>query len=192
MKIVIPEDCKTVHVLFSGGVDSTILLYLLLLEKQNRGELDIICYGLQMSKHGAQYLRCQQILNVLEEKFNTKIPFRTFTQKFILRKFVERLLSVNNGCVFSGCNKVLDVLNPTNYIPGDTPPVRGNPFNEFHVRPFIDMDKKQIISYYIQYDIKDLFNLTYSCGFNQQTPCGDCYFCLEREWGIMHSKLLQG
>jgi 7-cyano-7-deazaguanine synthase in queuosine biosynthesis len=184
MQVKVPSECNKIHVLFSGGVDSTMLLYLLLLEKQNRSELDIICYGLQMSKHGAQYLRCQQILNVLEEKFNTKIPFRTFTTRFILRQFVERLLSVNDGCVFSGCNKVLDFLNPTNYIPGDTPPVRGNPFNEFHVRPFIDMDKKQIVSYYVQYNEMELLKLTHSCGIHMEVPCGGCYFCLERAWAM--------
>jgi tRNA(Ile)-lysidine synthase TilS/MesJ len=46
MEIRIPENCKKIHVLFSGGVDSTLLLYLLLLEKQQRPDLEIKCYGL--------------------------------------------------------------------------------------------------------------------------------------------------
>lgn len=184
MNLYIPEDCKKVHVLFSGGVDSTILLYLLLLEKQNRPELDIQCYGLEMFTNSEKFNRCKRILAVLEEKFNVKLTFTNFNRRFILREFVKLLLSVNEGYVFSGCNKVLDFLNPKNYIPGDTPPVRGNPFNEYHIRPFIDMDKKQIISYYVKYDVLDLFDMTYSCGFNFETPCNDCYFCLERMWGL--------
>jgi len=184
MNLYIPEGCKKIHVLFSGGVDSTLLLYLLLLEKQKHNDLEIKCHGLQMHKNSIKANRCKSILNVLEQKFNTKIYFNTFNKKFIIRDFVKLLLSVEEGCVFSGCNKVLDFIQPVNYIEGDTPPVRGNPFNEFHIRPFIDMDKAQIISYYIHYDILELLNLTHSCGFSMEIPCGNCYFCLERIWGF--------
>jgi 7-cyano-7-deazaguanine synthase in queuosine biosynthesis len=183
MEIRVPEDCKKIHLLFSGGVDSTLLLYLLLLQKQQL-DLEIKCYGLLMSKSNINFLRCRKILDVLEQRFNVEIPFQNFDRKFILREFAEMILSVESGYVFSGCNKVLDFLEPTNYIEGDTPPVRGNPFNEFHIRPFIDMDKDEIISYYIKYNILDILEMTYSCGYSMKTPCGNCYFCLERNWGL--------
>ena len=186
MEIRIPEDCKKIHVLFSGGVDSTLLLYLLLLEKQQRSDLEIKCYGLMMAKSTIKYTRCREILDVLEKRFNVRIPFQNFDRKFILREFAEMIMSVEPGYVFSGCNKVLDFLKPTNYIEGDTPPIRGNPFNEFHIRPFINMDKGQIIAYYVRYNILDIFEMTHSCGFNMSTPCGNCYFCLERSWGMEH------
>jgi hypothetical protein len=184
MEIRIPENCKKIHVLFSGGVDSTLLLYLLLLEKQQRPDLEIKCYGLLMSKSNISFIRCRKILDVLEQRFDVKIPFQNFDKKFILRQFAEMILSVEPGCVFSGCNKVLDFLKPTNYIEGDTPPVRGKSFNEFHIRPFIDMDKGEIISYYIRYNILDILKMTYSCGYSMKEACGNCYFCLERSWGL--------
>jgi 7-cyano-7-deazaguanine synthase in queuosine biosynthesis len=184
MEIHIPEDCKKIHVLFSGGVDSTLLLYLLLLEKQQRPDLEIKCYGLMMAKSTIKYTRCREILDVLEQRFKIKIPFQNFDRKFILREFAEMILSVEPGYVFSGCNKVLDFLNPTNYIPGDTPPVRGKAFNEFHIRPFIDMDKGEIISCYVQHNILDILEITYSCGYSMKKTCGKCYFCLERSWGL--------
>lgn len=184
MNLYIPEGCKKIHVLFSGGADSTLLLYLLLLEKQRYKDLEIKCHGLNMHKSSIKLNRCKNILTVLEQKFHTVIDFNTFNKKFILRDFVKLLLSVDEGCVFSGCNKVLDFIEPNNYIEGDTPPVRGNPFNELHIRPFIEMDKSEIISYYIKYDILDLLKMTYSCGFSLEVPCGNCYFCLERSWGL--------
>lgn len=189
MKIEIPSDCEKIHVLFSGGADSTLLLYYLLREIQRNPDIQVACYGLNMQSSGIVYDRCKKILNVLEKEFNSQIFFRTFNKKFILRNFVELLLSVEPGYVFSGCNKVLDFLKPSNYIPGDTPPFRGEPFNEFHIRPFIDMDKSEIISYYIKYDIVNLLNMTYSCGFNLKTPCKNCYFCLEREWALKMCEL---
>lgn len=184
MKIEIPSDCRKAHVLFSGGVDSTLIIYSLLRQYANDPEFQITCYGFSMSRHDIKFQRCVNILNVLESKFNKQILFTSFIKQFILRDFVRMILSVDKGYVFSGCNKVLDFLNPTNYIPNDTPPVRGAPFNEFHIRPFINMDKQEIISYYTKYDILDLLNLTYSCGYSLTTPCKNCYFCLERMWGL--------
>ena len=63
MRIHIPSDCEKIHVLFSGGIDSTILLYLLLLEKQTRPDLEIKCYGLNSFNFGITYSRCKNILN---------------------------------------------------------------------------------------------------------------------------------
>lgn len=184
MSLHIPEDCNKIHLLFSGGADSTILLYLLLLEQQKNPKLEIKCYGLNIVKNGVVFSRSMAILNVMENRFNNKIPFHTLNKKYILRNFVELILSVDSGYVFSGCNKVLDFLKPTIYIPGDTPPFRGEPFNKFHIRPFIEMDKAEILSYYVKHDILDILDMTYSCGANLKIPCDNCYFCLEREWGL--------
>jgi 7-cyano-7-deazaguanine synthase in queuosine biosynthesis len=184
MKIEIPSDCRKAHVLFSGGVDSTLILYSLLLQYANDPEFQIICHGLNMSRQDIKFQRCVDILNVLEHKFNRQILFTPFIKLYILRDFVKMILSVDKGYVFSGCNKVLEFLTPTNYIPHDTPPVRGEPFNEFHIRPFINMDKKEIISYYIKYNILELLNMTYSCGYDSRVACKNCYFCLERRWGL--------
>lgn len=191
MKIEIPPDCEKIHVLFSGGVDSTLMLYLLLLEKQKRPELEIHCYGLNMTKNSIKFHRCQKILTELEDMFNTKLSFKIFTRMYILREFVQHLLTVNDGYVWSGCNKVLEFLQPTNYIQGDTPPVRGKEFNQFHIRPFINIDKKEIISQYINYNILNLLDMTYSCGFSMKEPCENCYFCLERAWGLEMCGLLK-
>lgn len=184
MSLHIPEDCNKIHLLFSGGVDSTILLYLLLLEQQKKPELEIKCYGLNMQKDSILFSKCTSILNTMEARFSTKLSFHTLNKKFILRDFAELILSVDSGYVFSGCNKVLDFLKPTMYIRGDTPPFRGEPFNEFHIRPFIRMDKAEILSYYVKHDILDILDLTYSCGIDLKIPCNNCYFCLEREWGL--------
>lgn len=184
MKIEIPSDCKKAHVLFSGGVDSTLILYLLLLQRASEPDFQIVCYGLNMSRKDIKFQRCVQILKVLEHKFNRQILFTPFIKPYILREFVKIILSIDEGYVFSGCNKVLQFLTPTNYIPNDTPPVRGKPFNEFHIRPFISMDKQEIIACYINYNILELFKMTYSCGYDLTVPCKNCYFCLERRWGL--------
>lgn len=99
-----------------------------------------------------------------------------------IRDAVERILSVYPGVVMTGCNKVVTHFTPTVYIPGDTPPVRGPALNEYHLRPFIDIDKVEILQMYVQENILDLLKLTRSCGRPGLDRCGGCYFCMEREW----------
>jgi len=103
-------------------------------------------------------------------------------KRYLIREVVENILITSGGYVYSGCNKVLtDEFTPTVYIKGDTPPFRGPPFNDHHIRPFIDMDKKEIMELYVNENVLDLLKLTISCGISSE-PCGGCYFCMERKW----------
>jgi 7-cyano-7-deazaguanine synthase in queuosine biosynthesis len=78
------------------------------------------------------------------------------------------------------------------YIKGDTPPVRGKAHGEYHLRPFIELDKTQIMNIYIKENILDLLELTNSCGalINGKTQCGGCYFCMERSWAAKNLNLI--
>lgn len=187
MNIEIPDDCTVAHLLFSGGVDSTLLLYLLAKEQQSRENFTVKCYSMNMGKNTLKYQRCKTIITDIEQLFNVKIHYYATPKKYFIRDFVADILTVEDGYVFTGCNKVLDFLQPTNYIKNDTPPVRGPSLNENHLRPFIEMDKSVIIQAYSTLNIQFLLEKTYSCGFSHVTPCGACYFCLEKEWGTINS-----
>lgn len=182
----IPTDAKKVHLLFSGGLDSTLLLFLLLKEiKETSLEIPVRCYTFS----GTQTAEgITEILNWMTDRFSYPIYHtRTPTKRRYIRSIVEDILAVDEGYVYSACNKVIEgVFFPTNYIPGDTPPVRGEPFNEKHLRPFIHLDKISIIKMYKKNCIENLIPLTYSCGFRPRIigECGKCYFCMEKQWGM--------
>ena len=183
MNISIPDNCKNIAILFSGGMDSTILLYLILekLQEENKTDIIVKCYIMNTGSH--TYENCTKIILKLENIFSRKIYKQKLPRSFI-RDTVKKILDFDGGYVFSGCNKVLDNLNPTVYIKGDTPPIRGPAYNEFHIRPFIDIEKSDIAYTYYEKNLVDLLNMTYSCGANFITPCEGCYFCLERAWAL--------
>lgn len=184
MKIDIPEDCKKISVLWSGGMDSTILLYLLVTQHQ----IPVKCYSMQV---GMETKVCPEILSWFSEKLNMEIPFQ-FLSKYPMRirPAVETIQLIDPSYVYTGCNLVVtDQFTPTKYIKDDTPPVRGPTLNDRHIRPFIDMDKRDIVKMYQTYDVMDLLELTFSCGSPNKTKtefsaCGACYFCMEREWAL--------
>lgn len=183
MRINIPSDCEKINILFSGGMDSSILLYLLLKEREltNRS-VDISCYSFGESSTRKSI---SDVLEYLNNRFTTEIGLTTRSNKYKIRELVDLILSTNGGYVFTGCNKVVeDKFTPTVYIPGDTPPWRGPAFNEKHIRPFIELDKIQILNIYIQEHVLDMLPLTNSCGIQGKVKCGGCYFCLERKWAM--------
>ena len=188
MKIHIPEDCTQINVLVSGGADSALLLYLLVLENRTRN-LPIVCYGMGKRKN---LFHIENVVQWISDNLHVQCRVQITEKFFFIRKFVESILliSESNSYVFSACNKVVEnQFTPTRYIAGDTPPVRGPAFNEMHVRPFIDMDKIEVSELYKHHHLQDLFLKTHSCGTDIHDHCGECYFCLERAWGVDNSGL---
>jgi hypothetical protein len=183
MKIDIPDDCTKIHILLSGGMDSAVLLYLLAKENTSSGRnLPIKCYTMSPNRSlivTKRVLKWFSGRGIITE--HQRLGKRGYTIKFA----VDTILSLEKGYVYTGCNKVLiDEFVPSVYIEGDTPPVRGDVHGEYHIRPFIEMDKTQIMDIYIKENIVDLLELTNSCGalINGKVQCGGCYFCMERSW----------
>jgi len=181
MKIAVYPEYKVTNILFSGGMDSTILLYLLAKEiRQNNHDIKIICNAFGSSINKKNLL---PIINYVRDKFSVDVQLIKIRKMQLIRDIVKSIFEVYRGVVYSGCNKVItDKFTPTKYIPNDTPPVRGPAYNEFHLRPFIDMDKVELMNIYIEEDILDLLKITHSCGTMSESHCGECYFCMERMW----------
>ncbi|MEK9741328.1 MAG: hypothetical protein VW262_09090 [Flavobacteriaceae bacterium] len=190
MKIEIPHDAKKIGVLCSGGVDSTLLLYLLV--KQNlKSNLQIISFS---NVKPDQKTCVENVFSWIKEELNYNL--QNYMVRFgWIRQMVSDILQVYDmDYVFTGCNKVVwdeNEFTPTIVIPHDNPPKRGDPLNEKHLRPFINIDKLEITKLYLDNHILDLLYLTRSCGHTTgySSPCGGCYFCTERKWALSKLEL---
>lgn len=169
-------DSDNYSILFSGGVDSTLLLV-------KYAHLTPRAFTFGQTDEKIDHL-LHPILREVERITGYQYPLTHLKGKLLIRPTVERIQGVYPGYVLTGCNRVLTHLNPTVYIEGDTPPVRGPALNEYHWRPFIDWDKAKIIAEYHKNSHHHLLSLTRSCGLGGYERCGGCYFCLERAWGF--------
>jgi len=179
---MIPNDARKITVLVSGGIDSTLLLYLLAKEiHENKLNVHLDCVSYRGGTVRPSYVRA--IISWIQEKFPLTITYNCSAPRDWIRNVVRDVFNVcHSDYVFTGCNKVVtDQFIPTVYIPDDTPPVRGDPLNERHIRPFIEWDKIEIVRKYIEYDLLDLLKMTASCGVSYN-ECGGCYFCMEKIW----------
>lgn len=178
MIIEIPENTENINILMSGGADSTLLTYLV--SKQTTAP--IILHSLKLPEN-IHHKVLTPIINYFNKKFGDRYQsVHIKKQKFFIRDAAEYILSVYPGVILTGCNKVVTHFTPTVYIPGDTPPVRGPVSTPNHLRPFLNLDKVEILKMYQQENILDLLSLTKSCGLPAMARCGGCYFCMERAW----------
>jgi hypothetical protein len=161
----------------SGGADSTILAYIMATVATHRSPRLFM-----LRSDNIALPRMESIIALIEQKTGYRYPLTVFKEKTFIRPSVEKILGVYDGVVYTGCNRVVEgMFYPTIHIKGDTPPIRGPAFDHRHLRPFIDMDKIDVIMLYKQYKVLDLLALTRSCGLDEGR-CEGCYFCLERKW----------
>jgi len=178
MLIDIPENTENINILLSGGADSTLLTYLL--SKQTTKKIILHTTG---SSDVVHKKIVEPIVTHLKTIFGDRYQINKIKKKdFWIRDAVNFILSVYPGVVLTGCNKVVTHFTPTVYLRGDTPPVRGSVSRPEHLRPFIDMDKVDILKIYQQENILNLLSLTKSCGLSKLPRCEGCYFCMERAW----------
>jgi len=191
MNIVIPKECTAIYLLFSGGMDSSLLLYLIA-EKIHEEKLNIpifcVTFGTNYSTKAVK-----EVFEYVKNKFPIKMQVMHKKGNFLIRDITKKLLMVDTHYVYSGCNKVVEnEFFPTKYIKNDTPPVRGEPYSEKHLRPFINIDKRNILQIYVEKDILSLLDITHSCGISKTEHCGECYFCMEKNWALEAFNLFYG
>jgi len=186
----IPKDSKNIAVLISGGIDSTLLLYLLVKEIKENG-MDVRLDAITFRSGSVFPDNVKKVIKYIEEKFSVHIPYNDKAPRSWIRNVVNDIFRIyNSDYVYTGCNLVVEnEFSPTIYLPDDTPPIRGEPLNERHLRPFIDHDKIQIVEEYIKNDILDLLKITHSCGIYFNKECGECYFCMEKIWATKKLKV---
>lgn len=190
--MMIPADARKIAILVSGGIDSSLLLYLLCKEIHvTQRPINIEAYSMKVH-NPIQVTLTQKIIDYVTSKFPISVPYNHTMRKTLIRNGVKSILEVTQAdYVFTGCNKVIEgEFTPTRIIQDDTPPVRGNPFNHKHLRPFINLDKREIIEIYFKENILDMLPFTLSCGIlensktNELQECKECYFCMEKQWAL--------
>jgi len=182
ISIRVPDDAEHINILFSGGVDSTILAYLLLKEIERTGDPRALeCWIIHRTD--GMIRQTMGVLKWLRDHFPTPIiAGHIVNSRMHIRPLVESTLLTYPGVCYTGCNKVIEGLPMTVIIPGDSPPWRGPALNDRHLRPFIEMTKTDVMRLYVEEGILDLLSLTQSCPSKDR--CGGCYFCLERATAV--------
>jgi hypothetical protein len=178
-------DAKKIGVFVSGGIDSALLYYLLLLEKQKINHdcdiVPLVIFRKEGSKRFAPPIiekinRMVGVDKTFKRLGNTTLPEPEQVTSAVKQAF--QLLKIE--VVFVGV-----ISNrPEHQIGFDLIPV---PDSELVKTPLNNLEKSHIIDLYNQLGIASLLDMTFSCDQSDNTACGTCNGCRERAWGFEQS-----
>lgn len=170
-----------IGVLVSGGIDSALLYYLLLLENLNlENKFTITPYTI-LRKEGSRYY-AQPVINFINKKFN--LPFtglnivgdNTLDEAMQVFSGMREILS-HNDFVYVGA-----IAARPEHLMGWA---KWDPIETFREKyPFAKLEKSHIMDLIFQLNLEMLLTLTHSCAVNEKQPCLKCNGCLERQWGL--------
>lgn len=186
------EPNSTAAIFLSGGLDSAVLLYALLLERE-KTKKNIHFTALTVSKVAAE-LYSQSIVNCLQKRFGqlqhvTGVDNEGSAPGAITEAIRKKLRLHEFDTVYTGINRnpPAELFTPK----GGLSPVRPtrSPHDTLKL-PFLDLYKSHIINLGAQLKIHDLMALTHSCTEQVEGRCSVCFACDERDWGFRENQIL--
>lgn len=163
---------------FSGGLDSTLILYMLIKDKEERNlNTEIHCFTATQCGtkiHSEKVLQLPEFSNKVIHHVNVDNPIQESV------KPVTFHLLDTGWVVYGGSNQV-----PLEKIGGRYPdrPCQ-NPENLNNILPLLFLFKYHIVDAYYKLGIEHVMQVTHTCTEWEYGECGKCYACLEREWAF--------
>lgn len=200
MKIITISDVEIpifegpIGINFSGGADSSLLLYILM---SNITDLiHIFTMASNLKGRSTAIVTSNLIEKMIQLTNNSNIEHHVKYVNEQTRTNITDLPTIfykNNQIIkwYSG----LTANPPEDKVPKNEESILRNPLekrniiNGNKITPFTNINKKKIANLYVELGIMDsLFPLTRSCEvknrINYLGHCGECWWCKERKWGF--------
>jgi 7-cyano-7-deazaguanine synthase in queuosine biosynthesis len=168
---------KTIGIFVSGGFDSALLLYLCCeFGKDNEFHIFVI------DRPNKSLYFNARVLDWINRKFN-----KNLTATLIGNKNAHHSIQVKMA-VIDALKFPLDVLllgdtaNPNELPPG---PKRGKSFSPKILQPFYTSTKDHLVKLALEYNVRELLDITGTCGTGSIPACGTCWPCQEKAWALL-------
>jgi hypothetical protein len=198
------EKYRKIGLLVSGGLDSSLLAYLLhdIKYKTNRNnsfEFFVV------PRPDDSVVHVNRIVDYLDNQFNQ--PKSTI--HIVGRGDLHHSKQVTSGMTEAVLNYDCDIYlsatttNPPELLPNykygffrepdGTPyngPVRKKSYHPKLIDIFWDYTKEDTVKIIKDYDLADIMNLTHTCTGSKSTRCNACWQCCERAWAFKKNNLI--
>lgn len=176
------QNDETHGILLSGGIDSAILLYLLIKTNPN-----IQIQPFTIAKKDGAYLYANPIIDHFNKKFDLKISQTIVVGDPTVYHRLQSTTAVREifkkypvDYLYIGLNR-----NPPELANLPGAPVRDTKTsNPRIVLPFVDLYKHNILEFMYADGQEDLINITHSCTEQSIGRCNQCWQCNERAWAF--------
>jgi hypothetical protein len=190
--ISIPTTVKHIGVMLSGGMDSTILLFLILKEIQdNKINVSLTAFIVPVDRLNAKE-HAYRVINFLENYFQIKINVQVIGSGSLphdLNIKVPSRLILHQKLV----DKLYVGINQNPPVDFGVPQINRRhpdaPIPETVGFPFVKLYKTHILKLYQIFNVLELAHMTHSCGSSADSPCKECFHCFERSWAFTELNL---
>lgn len=173
---------KNYGILLSGGLDSAVLLSVLL--ESNR---DLQIQPFTIPKKDGAIMYADPIIDYFNTAYNASIPHTIHAgnpnehhSRQNVSAIVEIFQKYNIDYLFIAINKIPVELSQ---YPGA--PNRATHSNDPRILlPFVNLTKDEIVSLMFLNNNTELMKLAHSCTEKQTTRCNVCWQCTERLWAF--------
>lgn len=184
---------QRIGVLLSGGMDSAILLFLILTDIKNRNlTVDLTVYNVPNINDNA-VVHSRRVVDYLEKYFDTVIPLVNIgvgdaNSRQLVDKPARQLVATGQvDLIYSGQNQFpAEATSWDSYKQAHGTFVRRSPDSPTVAGryPFIRLQKDHILEIYRQFDLLEFASITHSCTARTQGKCNECLWCVERAWAF--------
>jgi len=179
-----------IGVFMTGGIDSTLLMCMVIEELQRLNRNDIELHAFTVYKPDGPTEYAPRIIKMIEEHYNVKIHHTNNmpnSEKHIHERCmdptnIQRALDTYDGDlrVYLGANNVPPIAQQSiRHKRTWTYKERSH----YHM-PLLTWGKDEIIEKMYDMEIEHLIPYTHSCSRQLEGACGICFSCEEREWGF--------
>lgn len=180
----VSSSYNKIGIMVSGGLDSALLLYLIIKENKEKDNLCSID-ALTVYRSDDAKNHSNRVVVLIEKLLDVNI-----TQLEVGNPNVDP-----NNQVISGINDALfvrkydNIFLATTAIPQqlsncfDVPTRDANNYPKLS-QPWGHITKDQIVQYIIDQQLTELFEVSHSCTGLQYAHCGSCFNCKERQWAF--------
>lgn len=181
-------------ILLSGGLDSAVLLFLLMTEYRNLN-IDPNIKIFTIPKSDCSYKYVPAIINEINQQFKSNLQptilvgnsedHHTVQVKNATRDIFKSAL-VDELFIATNQNPPEEEFDYKQFKNGAN--VRFKELTEKIHQPFLFLQKSHIIDFMFQFNAEKLSTLTHSCIKMTDTRCTVCFPCKEREWAFLKNQ----
>lgn len=180
--LITTDKTTNYGILLSGGLDSAILLYLLVCVNP---EIKIQPFTIAKTDGAALY--ADPVIEHFNKKFNLSIPKTILVGNPTVHHRQQSTTAVKD--IFA--NHPVDYLyiginqNPPELADLNGAPVRDTKSTDPRIIfPFVDLYKHNILEFMYAHNQEDLADITHSCTEQSVGRCNNCWQCTERAWAF--------
>ena len=173
---------KKYGIMVSGGLDSAVLLYMLIEE----GAHEIQAFTID--KSDGSNLHANNVIEHFNDKFGLNLakPIlvgdpRVHHSKQSMTALIDIFTNHDIDCLYNALNQ-----NPPGALsehPGAPRRATRSPVEKLKL-PFVDLHKNHILDFMYELEQEDLIDITHTCTERIYGRCDVCWQCQERQWAF--------